>query len=161
MQVTVPRVIRARRRLLAGAAFSLTLMFWQREVLAQASAPPATQTLQQQLQQQMQQLQQQQAQLRALQQQLADDEARQRSTAGSAASAAAASYAAPGRGLAGHFGSDGFTLRSEDGANQIHFRGNLAVDGRYYSDASSPQSADTWLVRKLRPPSRPAGFRPG
>jgi phosphate-selective porin OprO/OprP len=151
MQVTVPRVIRARRRLLAGAAVSLTLMFCQHEVLAQASAPPATQTLQQQLQQQMQQLQQlqqQQAQLRALQQQLADDEARQRSTA---ASAAAASNAAPGRGLAGHFGSDGFTLRSEDGANQIHFRGNLAVDGRYYSDASSPQSADTWLVRKLRP----------
>ena len=140
MQAAVPRVIRARRRLLAGAAVSLTLMFCQHEVLAQASAPPATQTLQQQLQQQMQQLQQQQAQLRALQQQLADDEARQRSTA---ASAAAASNAAPGRGLAGHFGNEGFTLRSEDGANQIHFRGNLAVDVRYYSDASSPQSADT------------------
>ncbi len=33
----------------------------------------------------------------------------------------------------------------------IHFRGNLSVDGRYYSDAYTPQSDDTWLIRKLRP----------
>lgn len=143
-----PGAVRARRMRLAGAAVSLTLIVCNGKVLAQASAPADSEALQQQLQQQMQQLREQEAQLRALQQQLADDEAKQRSAA---ASAAAGSKAARGPGLSGHFGSDGFTLRSDDGANQIHFRGNLAVDGRYYSDAYSPQTADTWLVRKLRP----------
>jgi len=33
----------------------------------------------------------------------------------------------------------------------IHFRGNLSVDGRYYSDAFTPMADDTWLIRRLRP----------
>jgi len=148
VQGIVQAVVRARRVLLTGAAVSTTLMFCNGEVLAQTSAPADTQAVQQQLQQQMRQLQQQEAQLRALQQQLTEDEAKQRRAP---AAATVASRPVSGPGLSGHFGSDGFTLRSDDGANQIHFRGNLAVDGRYYSDAYSPQTDDTWLVRKLRP----------
>lgn len=62
-------------------------------------------------------------------------------------------YAAPAgaSALAANFGSAGFTLESADGANVIHFRGNLSVDGRYYSDAYTPETDDTWLIRKLRP----------
>jgi len=53
--------------------------------------------------------------------------------------------------LIGRFGADGFTLRSVDGANTLHLRGNISVDGRYFSDGGTPVSADTWLVRRLRP----------
>ncbi|HEX4051753.1 MAG TPA: porin [Steroidobacteraceae bacterium] len=139
----------ARRALIVGAAVTLIFAFGTDEAFAQASATADTQALQQQLQQQMQQLQQQEAQLRALQQ-LVDDESKQQSATAASAQAATA-RAASGAGLAGRFDNTGFTLSSDDGANQIHFRGNISVDGRYYSDAYSPQSDDTWLVRKLRP----------
>jgi phosphate-selective porin OprO and OprP len=48
-------------------------------------------------------------------------------------------------------GAAGFYLQSADGANVIRFRGNLAFDGRWFSDDSTPSSADTWLFRKVRP----------
>jgi len=158
--------------LVGSAAMGIALVLATGSVAAQPAqdapevrvASADVSSLQQQVMQQMQQLQQQEARLRALQQQLDADEAAQRSAAATAAAAstaaASAAHATPARpapaagattaGTAS-FGKDGFTLRSADGANAIHFRGNLSVDGRYFSDAFSPMSSDTWLVRKLRP----------
>ncbi len=44
-----------------------------------------------------------------------------------------------------------FAISSADGANVIRFRGNLQVDGRWYSDKITPETADTFLFRKVRP----------
>ena len=112
-------------------------------------------------------LQQEKAQIQAPEQRLAADEAAH----GAAPMAAAGHAQAPNAGastgvalstaladgapnpaiLVGNFGPQGFTLQSVDGANQIHFRGNLSVDDRYFSDAGTASSAATWLIRKLRP----------
>jgi len=51
----------------------------------------------------------------------------------------------------GNLSPQGIYLQSADGANVIRFRGNLAVDGRWYTDSVTPESADTWLLRKARP----------
>jgi phosphate-selective porin OprO/OprP len=48
-------------------------------------------------------------------------------------------------------GPNGIVIQSADGSNSIRFRGNLAVDGRWFSDDITPASADTWLIRKARP----------
>jgi phosphate-selective porin OprO/OprP len=48
-------------------------------------------------------------------------------------------------------GPAGIFLQSADGANVLRFRGNLAVDGRLFSDHSTPESADTWTFRRVRP----------
>lgn len=111
------------------------------------------------------QLQEEEARIHALEQRLKADEAAR--AAAPAASTPAANaptpagtppavspqYAAPAgaSSLAANFGSSGFTLQSADGANVIHFRGNLSVDGRYYGDSYTPETDDTWLIRKLRP----------
>jgi phosphate-selective porin OprO and OprP len=49
------------------------------------------------------------------------------------------------------FGPDGFVLRSVDGANVLKLRGNVTVDGRYFTDSYTPPTADTWIIRRLRP----------
>ncbi|HXN09906.1 MAG TPA: porin [Steroidobacteraceae bacterium] len=85
--------------------------------------------------------------MQALEQRLAADEAAQARTQASAAVAPAPDPNA----LQGSFGPSGFTLQSADGANVIHFRGNVSLDGRFFSDSSTPITADTWLVRRLRP----------
>jgi phosphate-selective porin OprO/OprP len=93
-----------------------------------------------------QQLQQEQERLRLLEQRLAADEA--------ARAAAPGGTGAPvpdANALVSTFGADGFTLQSADGANAIHLRGNVSVDGRYFSDSYTPATADTWLIRRLRP----------
>ena len=59
--------------------------------------------------------------------------------------AAAAAPAVPSVGAAG------FTFTSDDGATQLRLRGNVSVDGRWYSDSVTPESADTWLLRRARP----------
>jgi phosphate-selective porin OprO/OprP len=87
-------------------------------------------------------LQQERERIQALEQRLAADEA---------AHAAAAKTASNPNTLIGNFGAQGFTLQTVDGANQIHFRGNLSVDDRNFSDSSTPTTADSWLIRKLRP----------
>jgi phosphate-selective porin OprO/OprP len=43
------------------------------------------------------------------------------------------------------------SLGSADGANIIRFRGLLHFDGRRYIDHVTPESADTWLLRRVRP----------
>lgn len=48
-------------------------------------------------------------------------------------------------------GPGGVFVQSTDGANVIRLRGNLAVDGRWYSDHGTPDNADTWLLRRARP----------
>lgn len=103
-------------------------------------------------------LQQEKARIQALEQRLATDEAARgaavngSAASGSAANAAAATNRPPNPNtLAGNFGPQGFTLQTADGANQIHFRGNVSVDDRDFSDSYTPTTADTWLIRKLRP----------
>jgi phosphate-selective porin OprO/OprP len=62
---------------------------------------------------------------------------------------AAAATAAAARPAAGGVGAEGFTYT--DGLNQLRLRGNIAVDGRWYSDRVTAESADTWLLRRARP----------
>jgi phosphate-selective porin OprO/OprP len=90
--------------------------------------------------------------IRTLEQRLAEDEAAAKAelAAKTAAGTARVAGAAAGS-LTGGFGADGFTLKSADGANVLHLRGNISVDGRYFSDNGTPTTADTWLVRRLRP----------
>lgn len=45
----------------------------------------------------------------------------------------------------------GFSFQSADGNNIIKLRGNVQFDGRWFSDEVTPQTADTWLFRKVRP----------
>lgn len=66
---------------------------------------------------------------------------------------AATARDAPGLVTAGSIkaGPTGFSFASADNANVIRFRGNLAVDGRWFMDHATPESADTFLFRKVRP----------
>jgi phosphate-selective porin OprO and OprP len=60
---------------------------------------------------------------------------------------------APGLVSAGSIkaGPTGFSFESADESNVIRFRGNLAVDGRWFMDHNTPESDDTFLFRKVRP----------
>ena len=44
-----------------------------------------------------------------------------------------------------------FSFQSADGANSIRFRGVLHFDGRDFLDDSTPETSDTWLLRRVRP----------
>jgi phosphate-selective porin OprO/OprP len=43
------------------------------------------------------------------------------------------------------------SFQSADGANSIRFRGVLHFDGRDFLDDTTPETADTWLLRRVRP----------
>ena len=58
--------------------------------------------------------------------------------------------AAPGVPVVATAGPEGYALQTADGSSSIHFHGNLAVDGRYFSNGA-PSSADTFLLRQVRP----------
>jgi phosphate-selective porin OprO/OprP len=142
--VAARRTARAARVTSWALIVSLALPLGARAADSGAAAPVAaaaadsasdTEALRRELQQEKQRIQ-------ALEQRLAADEA--------AHSAAASAVSNPNT-LVGNFGAQGFTLQTADGANQIHFRGNVSVDNRDFSDSSTPTSADTWLIRKLRP----------
>lgn len=45
----------------------------------------------------------------------------------------------------------GFRIQSADGANVARLRGLLHFDGRYFPDDITPATADTWLLRRVRP----------
>lgn len=66
---------------------------------------------------------------------------------------AATASEAPGLVTAGSVkaGPTGFSFASEDNSNLIRFRGNLAIDGRWFLDKGTPEAADTFLFRKVRP----------
>jgi phosphate-selective porin OprO and OprP len=121
------------------------------------------------LQQLREELRQEKLRMQALEERLAADEAALAKAQASAPAAAppaappapmVAAAGGPGAGpaaaanpndLLGSFGPEGYTLQSADGQNVIHLRGNVSVDDRYFSDAYTPQTADTWLIRRLRP----------
>jgi phosphate-selective porin OprO/OprP len=48
-------------------------------------------------------------------------------------------------------GPRGFSIQSADAKNQIKLRGVLHFDGRYFADDVAPETADTWLLRRVRP----------
>lgn len=48
-------------------------------------------------------------------------------------------------------GSSGFSIQSADGSNVVRIRGTLHVDGRWYADDVTPETADTFLLRRVRP----------
>jgi phosphate-selective porin OprO/OprP len=45
----------------------------------------------------------------------------------------------------------GFRIQSADGANVARLRGVLHFDGRYFPDDVTPATADTWILRRVRP----------
>jgi len=45
----------------------------------------------------------------------------------------------------------GFRIQSADGANVVRLRGVLQFDGRYFPDDVTPATADTWILRRVRP----------
>src|SRR5688572_11349021 len=45
----------------------------------------------------------------------------------------------------------GFRIQSADGANVARLRGVLHFDGRYFPDDITPATADTWILRRVRP----------
>lgn len=45
----------------------------------------------------------------------------------------------------------GFRIQSADGANVARLRGTLHFDGRYFPDDITPATADTWILRRVRP----------
>ncbi|WP_161965604.1 OprO/OprP family phosphate-selective porin [Steroidobacter cummioxidans] len=45
----------------------------------------------------------------------------------------------------------GFRIQSADGANVLRFRGVLHFDGRYFLDDFTPATANTWILRRVRP----------
>jgi phosphate-selective porin OprO/OprP len=45
----------------------------------------------------------------------------------------------------------GFSLQSADGQNQVKLRGVLHFDGRYFLDDTTAETADTFLLRRVRP----------
>ena len=45
----------------------------------------------------------------------------------------------------------GFRIQSADGANVARLRGVLHFDGRHFLDDATPNTADTWILRRVRP----------
>jgi len=45
----------------------------------------------------------------------------------------------------------GFRIQSADAANVVRLRGVLHFDGRYFPDDVTPETADTWILRRVRP----------
>jgi phosphate-selective porin OprO/OprP len=45
----------------------------------------------------------------------------------------------------------GFRLQSADGQNVARLRGVLHFDGRYFDDDVTAETADTWILRRVRP----------
>lgn len=48
-------------------------------------------------------------------------------------------------------GGKGFSITSADGGHQLKLRGLLHFDGRHHLDDVAPDTADTWLLRRVRP----------
>jgi phosphate-selective porin OprO/OprP len=63
----------------------------------------------------------------------------------------AAKAAAPTTPIVRASPQQGFRIQSADGANVARLRGVLHFDGRYFADDVTPATADTWLLRRVRP----------
>lgn len=64
---------------------------------------------------------------------------------------AAVQAAAPNTPIVRASPQQGFRIQSADGANVARLRGVLHFDGRYFPDDITPATADTWLLRRVRP----------
>lgn len=47
--------------------------------------------------------------------------------------------------------SKGFALASADGSNILRLGALVQADGQYFADGSTPSTANTWLLRRVRP----------
>ena len=130
-------------RAVARCATAL-VMFAAGTRLALAIEADPLQELREEIARERQQLAQDQARIEALEQRLAVHEA-------AATATAAQAPQAPSNSLAATFGSEGFSLQNADASTVLRLRGNLSVDGRYFADSYTPDSANTWLIRRLRP----------
>jgi phosphate-selective porin OprO/OprP len=63
----------------------------------------------------------------------------------------AAKAAAPTTPIVRASPQQGFRIQSADGANIARLRGVLHFDGRYFPDDVTPATADTWILRRVRP----------
>src|SRR5688572_16330340 len=63
----------------------------------------------------------------------------------------AAKAAAPTTPIVRASPQQGFRIQSADGANIARLRGVLHFDGRYFPDDATPATADTWILRRVRP----------
>jgi phosphate-selective porin OprO/OprP len=45
----------------------------------------------------------------------------------------------------------GFSIASADGAHVVKLRGTLHFDGRSFADDITPETSDTWVLRRVRP----------
>jgi phosphate-selective porin OprO and OprP len=125
-------------------------------VSAADQVPPPDPSNAESVQQLREELQREQTHIKQLEDRLATVEAAQSAAVSQApqasgGSASPVAAAANPNTLLGSFGPEGFTLASADGANALHFRGNVSTDGRFYTDAYTPSTDDTWLIRRLRP----------
>ena len=128
------------------------------DAAAPAPGAPSTdgeslQLLRQELETERRQLEQQQRRIETLEALLEARLAQSEAARASAGRVAAADPPQPADRsvLRASFGAGGYTLESADGANAIHFRGNISFDGRYYGGSAAAVTADTWLIRRLRP----------
>src|SRR5665213_1658841 len=148
--------MRNRSWLLAAVAASVPLG----TALAQQTAAPTTD----QVNALLKRLDEQEQRIEALEQKLQQQNATI-PPAANAGSGAATDNAAPPRdasqppapqsnlssGTKVNASPSGYSISSADGANVVRLRGNIAFDGRWYSDGTTPNSQDTWLFRKVRP----------
>jgi phosphate-selective porin OprO/OprP len=143
MRFACPSVTDCSARALRIAALALPLIF---AAPLPSAAGDSSSTNADTLQDLRKALEEEKERIRVLEQRLAAE------TAGTAAPPSAPSAAAGNSTpVVTRFGPDGFTLSSSDGANVVRLRGNVSVDGRYFTDSHTPPTADTWLVRRLRP----------
>lgn len=63
----------------------------------------------------------------------------------------AAKAAAPNTPVVRASPTQGFRIQSADGQNVVRLRGLLHFDGRYFPDQGTPETADTWILRRVRP----------
>jgi phosphate-selective porin OprO/OprP len=54
-------------------------------------------------------------------------------------------------GAAAQRGPTGFAVASADGSSVLRLGALIQADGRYFADAATPSTANTWLLRRVRP----------
>lgn len=58
---------------------------------------------------------------------------------------------APKPAAAAQWGSKGLSIASADGSNVLRLGALVQADGRYFADDAAPSTANTWLLRRVRP----------
>jgi phosphate-selective porin OprO and OprP len=60
-------------------------------------------------------------------------------------------HSGPVASAAAQWGPRGLAIDSADGSNVLRLGALVQADGRYFADGTTPSTADTWLLRRLRP----------